>query len=121
MAARTKYPEPHRQLLALATRARTEGLAFDAFWERARRPGRPPVTWATAEEDRPRGCVIWPRDTTDRNISIAATDGARDGWRRAYEGIRAPRKEEALNVLRPGLEALEAVSAERAELELAAA
>lgn len=108
MAAPAKYPAPHEQLLALARRARLEGLAFEEFWERAVRPGRPAVTWATPIERRPAGCVVWPRDTRDRNVSISATLDAMSGWRRAYLGLPAPRAEAALLRLRPLLDAIAA-------------
>lgn len=117
MAARAKYPASHEQLSALARLARLEGLSFEEFWARAVRPEERPVTWASAPGDRPGGCVVWPRDTTDRNISIAATLGARDGWRRAYEGLTPTRQEAALSVIRPALEALAEVAEERQEQE----
>lgn len=106
MAAPCRYPAAHEQLLMLAREAKQEGLSFEEFWERAVRPGRSPVTWSTPESRRPEGCVVWPRDTNDRNVSIAATTAARAGWRRAYEGVPAPRRERALLSLRPGLERL---------------
>lgn len=121
MAARAKYPASHEQLFALARKAKTRGLSFDEFWQLAVRPDQPAVTWATPAEERPRGCVVWPRDTQDRNISIAATKGAREGWLRAYQGLPPSRHEAALNVLRPGLAALATVGAERASAELEAA
>ena len=121
MAAKAKYPPAHEQLFALAKKARARGLSFDDFWAEARRPEVPPVTWATDAKDRPRGAVVWPRDTTDRNISIAATDGAKDGWKRAYEKLPPLKHERALVTLRPGLEALDLVAAERQEAELVAA
>lgn len=111
MAARVKYPPPHEQLLQLARWAKWAGLSFEGFWADAVRPGRPAVTWAWPEEKRPDGCVVWPRDTTDRNISIAATLGAKDGWRRAYSGIEASRGDRAIERLRPVLEAVAARAA----------
>lgn len=90
MAARQKYPNVHEQLRDLAIEARRDGVDFDTFWARAVRPGVKPVTWATPEEERPYGCVIWPRDTENRNLSRRITDSVevREGWRRAYD--RAP-------------------------------
>lgn len=106
MAAPQKYPTPHQQLRELAEMALLEGTTFDCFWERAMRPGQPPVTWATEPDRRPGGCVVWPRDTFDRNVSIAATLEARDGWRRAYEGVAPTRSERALLRLAPWFDAL---------------
>lgn len=121
MAARAKYPAPHEQLSALAREARLAGISFDEFWEEAIRPGQSPVTWQTPEDLRPYGAVIWPRDTTDRNISIAATLGAREGWKRAYDRLPPHKGEKALARLRPGLEALAEVSELRSEGEIMAA
>lgn len=104
MAAHAKYPTAHAQLLALARRARLEGVAFEVFWERAVRPGLPPVIWRTPVEMRPAGCVVWPNDTHDRGTSQTATVGAKEGWQRAYEGLPAPQREHALERLRPMLD-----------------
>ena len=118
MAAPQKYPTAHAQLRELAEMALLDGMPFDTFWQMAVRPGLPAVTWATPEDRRPAGCVVWPRDTFDRNCSIGATLESRDTWRRAYEGCAPTRAERALLVLRPGLEALAEVSGERAAAEL---
>jgi hypothetical protein len=106
MPAPTKYPVAHEQLLELARAARAEGMDFDSFWERAVRPGMVAITWARPEEKRPVGCVVWPSDTADRQIAVAATLGAREGWRRAYDQIPMKAREAALGRIRPGLEAL---------------
>lgn len=107
MAARSKYPPPHVQLRRLAERARAEGVAFEEFWERAVRPGQPPVTYYKAEGDRPADAVVWSTDTTDRNLARAAVEESREGWRRAYEGEPASRPEQALIVLSPLLAMIE--------------
>lgn len=112
MTAHARYPPTHEQLLELAREAKREGLSFAAFWQRAMRPGRTAVTWAVAPERRPEGCVIWPRDTTDRNISIAATLGAREGWRRSYQGLPPTRTEAALARLQPMLAELATATAD---------
>lgn len=108
MAARQQYPTPHEQLRDLAIIARAEGLPFDVFWQRATLPGEKPVTWATPERERPDGCVIWPRDTTDRNMNreIVASKEVREGWRRAYEGWAPTRADRALTALAPGMSRL---------------
>lgn len=108
MAARQKYPTTHAQLFELAQAARREGLEFDAFWERAIRPGRPPVTWRT--EVKPYGAVIWPNDTDDRKLSRGATmdPDVEAAWGRAYDRLPATRQEAALKILSPMLDALEA-------------
>lgn len=41
---------------------------------------------STPLEERPPWCVIWPTDSADRNLWRAATDEARSGWERAYNG-----------------------------------
>lgn len=113
MAARAKYPPPHEQLLLCAQWARWADMTFEEFWAEAVRPGKPAVTWAMPEDRRPANCIIWPRDTADRNISIAATLGAMDGWRRAYERIPPSKGDRAIERLRPLLDGLAArVSAE---------
>lgn len=116
MAARARYPSTHEQLLDLAIRALGEGLPFVAFWDRAVRPGRAPVTWGTDRDRRPYGCVIWPRDTVDRNLSREVTMSAavRQCWERAYLGLAPTRGDLAIQALAPALVAL----AEQ-ELELA--
>jgi hypothetical protein len=109
VAARARYPSAHEQLLGLAVVARGEGLTFAAFWRRAVRPGKPPVTWQTAEENRPYGCVVWPRDTKDRNAARQVTGSAevKRGWMRAYEGWEPTRAELALQTLAPYLRGVE--------------
>jgi len=121
MAAHARYPAAHEQLLILAREARAEGLSFEAFWKRAVRPGMTPVTWAKDPEKRPPHCVIWPRDTTDRGISIAATLGAKTGWKRAYNQLPPNRGEAALIRLAPELESLMEAVEERSDSELHAA
>jgi hypothetical protein len=117
VAARARYPSAHEQLLGLAVVAREEGLAFAAFWARAVRPSKPPVTWQTPEERRPYGCVVWPRDTTDRNAARAVTDSAevRSGWMRAYEGWAPTRGDLALQTLAPWLQLVPEEDVERLE------
>jgi hypothetical protein len=105
MAARMKYPAAHEQLFVLAVRARREGRSFEAFWGAAIRPGRSPITVGTP--DPPEDAVRWPRDSTDRNVSIRASVAARDGWRRAYEGMEPTGPERALILLAPLLSAIE--------------
>lgn len=103
MAAPPKYPTPHAQLLALAREAREAGVEFEAFWLRAVRPGLSAVTVATPPHRRPEGCVLWQRDTFDRNNARDAMEEAKEGWRRAYEGLPPSRAEMALIMLGPEL------------------
>lgn len=116
MAAPPKYPTPHAQLLALAYEARAEGLDFEDFWERAVRPGLPAVTVGTPERRRPAGCVLWQRDTFDRNNARDAMEEAKEGWRRAYEGAPPTRAEMALIMLGPDLRVTERQVRETPEL-----
>lgn len=106
MAARQRYPAVHDQLRELALAARAEGLAFEAFWLRAVRPGLPPVTWRTPAPARPAGCVVWPNDTFDRRCVMDATLDAvtESAWRAAYLRVPATRRESALRLLAPVLE-----------------
>lgn len=112
MAARPRYPSAHEQLLVLALEARASGASFDVFWKRALRPGRAPVTWAVPAEVRPAGCIVWPRDTKDRNVSrdVTCSREVREGWRRAYEGVPPTRADVALQALSPVFLPLEQVS-----------
>lgn len=114
MAAPRKYPPPHEQLLWLAKAALKRSEPFDFFWLEAVRPGQPAITWATAPADRPFGCVVWPRDTFDRNNCIAATvdENVREGWRRAYEGAPPTVQEAALIRIGPSISRIIEVSAE---------
>ena len=64
------------------------------------------MTVATPPARRPLGAVVWPRDTYDRGVCREATLGAREGWRRAYEGEEPSRAEHALRMLAPYLEDL---------------
>lgn len=107
MAAPARYPTSHAQLRALAEEARREGVPFEDFWDRAVRPDQPPVTYYKPECERPADCVVWPRDTTDRNLARAATEDAKEGWRRAYLNLPAPSSERALTILSPILDELE--------------
>lgn len=107
MAAPARYPTPHAQLLRLAEDAKREGIPFEEFWDRAVRPGLPPVTYYQPEAERLKGCVVWPRDSVDRNLARAATEDSREGWRRAYEGVEPTRSERALIVLSPLLAMIE--------------
>lgn len=106
MAAQAKYPATHEQLFVLAREARLAGVAFAKWWREAVRPGLPPVTWRMAEDVRPFGCVVWPNDSADRDISVAVTLAARDGWRRAYDRLPPRKGELALSRLAPAIEGL---------------
>jgi hypothetical protein len=101
MPAPERYESPQSQLFRLAVEARAEGLDFEEFWTRALRPGKSLVTrhWS----DPPPECVVWPRDTFDRQNAMAAIHATREGWRRAYEGEEPSRPELALYTLGPGL------------------
>lgn len=108
MAARQKYPTAHDQLRVLAVTARAEGLSFECFWERAVRPGRPPVTWRTPPARRPEGCVVWPNDTFDRQTSVGATldPVVRSGWERSYLQLDPLPADRAFAILAPLFEAM---------------
>jgi hypothetical protein len=103
-------------MLRLARSARALGMTFDEFWDRAVRPHRPPITMKKPVEDRPPDAVAWPRDSRDRDFWISATNAAKEGWRRAYDGEPPTTAEIALAMLGPDLR----ISPERAK-ELAAA
>lgn len=71
--------------------------------------GGPAVTVGTKEP--PDGAILWPRDTADRRTAREATAAAREGWRRAYEGLPPSSPERALRILSPYLAAIEAAAA----------
>lgn len=58
----------------------------------------------------PEGAILWPRDTWDRRVAYDALASTREGWRRAYEGEPAPRRESALRALGSSLDAAERAS-----------
>lgn len=86
--------------------ARRRGLTFEEWWEEAVRPGRTPVMTNTPSP--PPFAVRWPSDRNDRIEWLNATvgdpeardvrerEGAKEGWRRAYEQQVPSRAEEAL-------------------------
>lgn len=99
MAAAARYPSPPEQMVALALQAREQGVPFEEWWETAVRPKRPPVKTSTPLPERPAGCVLWPSDSAARNEWRAATDGVRDHWGRAYDGLPQTPAEKALMTL----------------------
>ncbi len=99
MPAQQQHPAPHEQLRDLGIQARREGLSFETFWERAVRPGMSPVI-TTETKDPPPNAVIWPRDSTDRNNSMAAIRSTEETWRRAYERRPPTPSEGSLGILR---------------------
>ena len=120
MPAPQKNPPAHEQLFTLAVLARREGRSFEDFWRLAVRPGEPAVTWATPAHGRPARCIVWPRDTRDRQLSRAATNEAKEGWRRAYEGEPPSGPEKALALLAPLFEMAEHGGEPRDELPVPA-
>lgn len=101
MPAPQRYAAPHEQIRVLAVQARREGISFEDFWHRAIRPGQKLVTTETARTTAPPPeAVVWPMDSADRANAIAATNGARDFWQRAYDRVPPTRGEKALGVLR---------------------
>ena len=101
MPARARYESPSAQLLRLAVQARADGLDFAAFWHRALRPGQPLVT--RHRSLLPEGCVVWPRDTFDRQNDMRAIYSTKRAWRRAYEGLPPTRGDLAVQALGPAL------------------
>lgn len=79
------YPSVWEQLIALGREARAEGLAFEDFWDRAVRPGLPPVIWRHLPEERPFGAIVWANDSRTRADDQAAVRGTRESWQRSYE------------------------------------
>lgn len=100
MPAPQRYAAPHEQIRVLAVEARREGVSFEDFWHRAIRPGQKLVTTETVQSSpAPAGAVVWPRDSADRANAIAATNGAKEFWHRAYNRVPPTRGERALGVL----------------------
>lgn len=118
MAARQRYPSPPEQLRELAGFYRSVGASFDEFWEMTVRPGAPPFATTTPLGELPEHVVIWPSDSQDRRAWQLAMADAREGWRRAYEGVPPTSSERSLTLLAPLLERIAA--AERAPSVLAA-
>lgn len=102
MAPPQRYPSPAKQMFELAKVARSEGLDFDAFWERAVRPGQPPLTprrlgkgaYALLE-----GAVIWPSDNAELHDAQAAIERSEQVWRRAYNREPATPGDQAIAML----------------------
>lgn len=103
VAAKKRYPTPPEQMIELAREARREGVPFEVWWARAVRPGEPPITTTSDLTDRPVGTVLWPSDSQDCRTWRDATDGARDGWERAYGNLPAAQRERSLEILGPVL------------------
>jgi hypothetical protein len=96
VAPHRRYPDPLTQLRLLAIEARREGVDFDAFWQRAVRPGLPPVL---ANESPSADVVRWPTDREDRAQFLKALEATEHAWRCAYEGLPAPRAIRAVESL----------------------
>lgn len=116
MAPQPTYDPPHVQLGRLMVEARRRGLTFGEWWEQAVRPGKAVVM--TNSSSPPVGAVRWPSDRNDRITWQHAILGSKDGWRRAYNREPPLEREAALDILRPGLEALDEVAREREHDEL---
>ena len=65
--------------------AKRRGESFDDAWDRIVRPDRPLVTRHRDPAELPDDCVIWQRDTFDRQVSRTAILETRDGWQAAWE------------------------------------
>ena len=66
------------------------------------RPGISPVIVTTTPKHRwTPGCVVWPSDSQENIQWREATEAMRDGWQRAYEGMRPEPREAALKILAP--------------------
>jgi hypothetical protein len=133
VAAPAKYESVEKQLLRLATSAKLRGLTFEQWWQealpvrvctvcgletlmtRCPRPLSPtsfqdcdgrtrgPKPW-TVQEGGPPTAVLWPTDTTDRRLWLAAVDSSKEGWRRAFEAVDHARSDHAFGLLREHLD-----------------
>lgn len=76
-------------------------MTFEAFWQRALRPGEALLTTETVRDMNPMpiGAIVWPKDSADRANAQAAIRGTQEGWRRAYEGVPPNNGEVALTLL----------------------
>jgi len=82
-----RYDSPARQMLELGRIARSEGLSFEEFWQRAVRPGKPALTPRRLGKGRYKdlvGAIIWPSDTAERTDAQEAMLRCKAVWRRAY-------------------------------------
>lgn len=120
MAAKRRYATVPEQMVFLAQEARREGLSFEDWWDRALRPGRPPIL-VTMKQPWPTGCVVWPSDSWDRNGWRDATLQIKEGWRRAYNQDPATPQENAIRILEPILTARALSAPLPSGMELAAA
>lgn len=116
MAPTPTYDSPGVQLRRLAARARRLDVPFDEFWTQAVREGRSLVM--TNHPNPPKGAVLWPTDRNDRKAWQFGIHTAKEGWRRAYEGIEALSCERAMSILGDAIGALDNVASQRAEGEL---
>lgn len=116
MAPPVTYAPPHKQLGRLMIAARRRGLSFEEWWSEAVRPRKPLVM--VTHPNPPAGAVRWPTDRNDRVTWQAATNEAREGWRRAYERETPTRAEEAIAFLGDAIGALAATAEELADLEV---
>lgn len=94
MAPPQLHPSPLQQLVLLLAQSKRESLSFEQAWARAVRPGKRTVLQST--KDAPAGAVRWPSDSSDRSAWQAAIYEVKDGFRRAYVGRPATRRELAL-------------------------
>lgn len=130
MPAAERHPRPHIQLSAIARRARDLGTPFEQWWDHAVPPPKtdtagnlrldpfgdpipsrrmpsvkpPPPSQLAARlrADAPdQDVILWPTDADERREAYIATVGAREGWRRAYEGLAPSGSEAALTHLAP--------------------
>lgn len=82
--------------------SKLEGLTFEEAWTRAVCPGRRTVLANT--ENAPATAVRWPTDSSDRASWQAAIEDVKDGFRRAYQGRPATRRERAVVEALGGIE-----------------
>lgn len=100
--------------------ARREGTSFDDFWKRAVRPGLSPLI-TTETKDPPAEAVVWPRDSADRAVALAASRAAKEHWRRAYDGEPQTPGERAFAILASITREATGGSRDRGEVALASA
>lgn len=94
--------------------ARRRGLTFDQWWAEAMRPGQPLVM--VTHPSPPAGAVRWPTDRNDRVTWQSALNGAKDGWRRAFEQRDPSPAERAVRDLGDAIDALVVDAEELAEI-----
>jgi hypothetical protein len=78
-----RHAAPEETIVGLLAAARREGRSFDDAWYRTVEGNGKLVM--TNDPRPPTGCILWSTDRDARNESVAAIQGSREFYRRAYD------------------------------------